>query len=298
MRNRTTFDTKGLYDGIVEDSTILCSGNITQYPLNTKNLNRIRCDGDNPHPTEFLNYKIWALKFSYTEPQNAILLNKIEVCTRFSDHGIIGDESEPFLLCLTKNYLALVKVQEYSEIVLFFDTDAAHPDHDVLKLDGIRTIINISAEEDPEYFVITLLETSAKYLGKYKISKSEFGNFLQAYPTPYFPASDPNYFGIQVYKGPYTMYKIVSASNYYILQGPSSLISIYDNLYISQEALRFDTADKHNFISIYSTQVLKGLRYVNIRDCYNSLNESLDLEILTYFADRTLCYEANDPRLK
>jgi hypothetical protein len=230
MRNRTTFDTKGLYDGIVEDSTILCSNNSTQYPLNTKNLNRIRCDGDNPNHTEFMNYKVWALKFSYMEPQNAILLNKIESCTRFPDFGIIGDESERLLLCLTKNYLALVKVQEYSEIVLFFDTDATNPDHDVLKLDGIQTIINISEEEDPQYFVITLLETSAKYLGKYKISKSEFANFLAAYPARYFPAPDGNYFGIQVYTGPYTMYKIVADSNYYILQSPKSLISIYDNL--------------------------------------------------------------------
>jgi hypothetical protein len=168
MRNSTTFDTKGLYDGIVEDSTILCSKNSTQYPLNTKNLNVIRCQGDNSDPTDFVNYRIWGLKLSYTEPQNAMILGKIKDCKKFSEFGIIiPDQSELFLLCLTPNYLALVKVQEYSEIVLFFDTDAAQPNHDVMKLDGIQSIISISAEEDPVYFVITLLETTAKYLGKY-----------------------------------------------------------------------------------------------------------------------------------
>jgi hypothetical protein len=296
MRNSTTFDTMGLYDGIVEDSTILCSNDSTQYPLNTKNLNRIRCQGDNPHPTDFVNYKIWALKFSYTEPQNAMILNKIKVCKNFTEFGIIiGDQSEQFLLCLTPNYLALVKVQEYSEIVLFFDTDAAHPDDDVMKLDGIQTIISISEEEDQMYFVINLLETSEKYLGKYKISKSEFDKFLGAYPTPYFPASDPHYFGIQVYKGSYTMYKILIFGNFNIFQSPQTVNVIYDNLYISQDALGFDTTNNHNFISIYSLHLLKAPREVYKTVCYNSLNESLDLEILTYFADRITCYEDYDP---
>jgi hypothetical protein len=168
MRNSTTFDTKGLYDGIVEDSTILCSKYSTQYLLNTKNLNVIRCQGENPDPTDFVNYRIWGLKLSYTEPHNAMILGKIKDCRKFSEFGIIfPDQSELFLLCLTPNYLALVKVQEYSEIVLFFDTDATQPDHDVMKLDGIQSIINISAKEDPMYIVITLLETTRKYLGKY-----------------------------------------------------------------------------------------------------------------------------------
>jgi hypothetical protein len=131
-----------------------------------------------------------------------------------------------------------------------------------MKLDGIQTIISISAEEDQMYFVITLLETSAKYFGKYKISKSEFANFLGAYPTPYFPASDPNYFGIQVYKGSYFMYRILIFGNFGIFQFPQTVNVIYDNLYISQDALGFDTTNKHSFISIFSLHPLKHARDV------------------------------------
>ncbi len=82
------------------------------------------------------------------------------------------------------------------------------------------------------------------------------------YPTPYFSESDPKYFGIQVYKGPYTLYEIVSSSNFYILQSAQTVNVIYDNLYISQDALRSDTADQHNFITIYSLGLLKQFREV------------------------------------